>query len=344
MKTQAQNVTAHANNNEQTLADSIQRLENTCKSCKPITPVQCVTNCKIWRLKNEYRQLHGKMSKPRYMIDLLNSLKNTRRLQTLELLCTEKTTSAILQRSLEKKGFIHSQNTILTEYLLPLEDVGLIENDQNQYWATEFGTRILGLIRDLENFGETLPPHSECFEETTSNILLEGPKTFEDLKAMVPAASIARVLMRLQEAGLITGTEERDYIFYLRTKRNPEKENLSPTEGKVYEGIPTVGIAVRKLAPAIGLSLRRTYKYLRKLRGKKLVFTRKIPKVYELTAKGAYIAVTLRSVHDIAFETLLASAMLTKDDNMQTLVTLNEDHSKNGLGEDTAPLTAWLQH
>jgi predicted transcriptional regulator len=344
MKTQTLNDIEYASNNEQTLADSIQKLEEACKNCKPITPLQCVMDCKVWRLKNEYRQLHKKMGNPRYMIDLLNSLKNTRRLQALELLSRERATVAVLQVRLEKKGFIHSQNTIVREYLLPLEDVGLIENEQNQYWTTEFGNRILGLIKDLQEFGETLPAHSECFEETASDILLDGPKTFEDLKTKVPAASIARVLMRLQEAGLITGTEKRDYIFYLRTKRRREKEDLSPTEERVYEGIPAAGVAVRKLAPAIGLSLRRTYKYLRKLRGKKLVFTRKIPKVYELTAKGAYIAVTLRSVHSIALETLLASAILTNDHDVQTLMTLNEHNGKIGLREDTAPLTAWLQH
>ncbi len=278
------------------------------------------------------------------MIDLLNSLKNTRRLRTLELLSAEKATITNLQQKLEKKGFAHSQNTILIEYLLPLEEVGLIEEDQNQYWATDFGTKILELVKNLQEFAEMLPPHSECFEETTSTVLLDGPQTFEALKSKVSVASIARVLMRLQDAGLVTGTEERDYIFYLRTKRDSEKENLTSAEAKVYLGIPAMGIAVRKLAPIVGLSLRRTYKYLRKLRGKKLVFTRKIPRVYELTARGAYIAATLRSVHQIASETLLASAILTKDVDTQRFAALNENGDTNGLGQNKTPLTTVLQH
>lgn len=112
-----------------------------------------------------------------------------------------------------------------------------------------------------------MSPHSECYEETVLDVLLKGPQTHEGLEEIIPKKSIARVLSRLQKAELAETSSDKDYIFFA-TKRDPNRSDLSPTEKRVYERLPKEGISARKLARGAGISLRRTYKYLRKLKGK----------------------------------------------------------------------------
>jgi sugar-specific transcriptional regulator TrmB len=58
-----------------------------------------------------------------------------------------------------------------------------------------------------------------------------------------------------------------------------------------------------KIAKEIGISMRRTYKYLRGLKGKKLVFIRRTPKAYGLTCKGEMLASILQELQKIVDET-----------------------------------------
>lgn len=141
--------------------------------------------------------------------------------------------------------------------------------------------------------------------------LLSGPKTFKDVVALVSANAAARILKRLKTAGLVETSEERDYVFFFKTKRNPEKEKLSVAERKVYEAIPDVGTSAKKLAEKTRFSLRRTYWYLRRLKGKKLVFVRRAPKTYGLTAKGVRLASLLLGVQDLVEEVWNSSAQIT---------------------------------
>ena len=60
----------------------------------------------------------------------------------------------------------------------------------------------------------------------------------------------------------------------------PQERNLYRTERKVYDQYYE-GISAGKLVKETGLSMRRTYKYSRGLKGKKLVFIRRTPKAYE---------------------------------------------------------------
>ena len=48
--------------------------------------------------------------------------------------------------------------------------------------------------------------------------------------------------------------------------------------------------------------MRRIYKYLRGLKGKKLVFTRKNPKSYALTCKGEKLASLLQDLQNLVEE------------------------------------------
>jgi len=40
------------------LVGTIEKIDETCSRCKPLSMVSCVTNCKVWRLKNELGELH----------------------------------------------------------------------------------------------------------------------------------------------------------------------------------------------------------------------------------------------------------------------------------------------
>jgi predicted transcriptional regulator len=102
--------------------------------------------------------------------------------------------------------------------------------------------------------------------------------------------------------GLVETSKERDYVFFFRSKRDPDKETFSLTERKVYDSLSIGGVSAKKLSQKTGLSMRRIYKYLRGLKGKKLVFPRKTPKAYGLTDKGERLAVVLRGLQGLVEE------------------------------------------
>jgi len=250
------------------LAESVREWEEACKNCHPPTPIVCMTNCRIWNSKNELRRLHKIISNPNFTIELLNTLKNKRRLHNWKLISKGHHSIDNIQQELKKIGYTHSLQTIQDEYITPLLKVGLIEEKNNRYYITSFGRQLFEVIKNC-NLEDVLPPHSECYEEKTLQMLLNTPKTFHDFKTVIPAKSIARVLNRLNKTGLIETTKEKDHVFYFKTKREPEKARFSPTERKIYENISNDGISAQKLAEKAMISLRRTYKYLRRLKGKK---------------------------------------------------------------------------
>jgi len=319
---------------EQTsLTDMLNQWEEDCRNCHPITPITCVTDCKIWKLKNEFRKLCEKMKNPNFMTNLLNTLKNKRRLQILEIISKERHSMVRLQQELKKLGYYHSQKTITEEYIAPLIEVGLAKENQNSYQATIFGSRLKELIKNFHDIENALPSHSECYEEVTLSALLNAPKTYEDLKGIIQARSVARVLKRLQTAELIDAGKENDYVFYFRTKRDSSKAKFSPTEKRVYENIPPEGVSGRSLAEKARISLRRTYKYLRRLKGKKLVFTRKRPKSYALTDKGLQIALMLERIRNLAMQALATATQLVRNTEVQRMLVPDTScavHEKKG--------------
>ena len=303
------------------LADTVEEWTKICKNCNPLTPITCVTNCKIWRQKNEFRRLCEKMKNPTYLTKLLNTLKNKRRLQILDVTSKGRYSLPKLQQELEKLGYQHSQKTIADEYLTPLIDVELLEEDQeNQYHVTLFGCRLNELTRVSYDVADVLPPHSECYEESAVSTLMHAPKAFEDFECIIPRKSIARVLDRLQKAELVKKATENDYVFYFQTQRNPSKAQFSSTEKRVYEDITAEGISARKLAEKTGISLRRTYRYLRKLKGKKLVFARKRLRSYSLTVKGHHVAEFLNEVRNLTVEIYATALHALNDENHESLM------------------------
>jgi predicted transcriptional regulator len=287
---------------KQDLSEMLSTLDAECRNCAPLNPLECVTRCNVWKLKNELRKLRETMGNQSFMKDLFNVLKNATRLQILNTIVKARYSVSQLQLELKKAGYMHSQDTIAEEYVRPLIKVGLAAEARDEYYATMFGGRLTELLEDFPKFVNVLPAHSECYEETLLGALLAGPKTFQEVEELISPKTASRVLKRLKMGGLIETPEEKDYVFFFRSKRDPNKETFSVTERKVYDTIPEEGISAKKLAEKTELSIRRIYKYLRGLRGKKLVFTRKTPRTYGLTAKGEKLAFLLQELQDLVEE------------------------------------------
>ncbi len=311
----AQNVLATARSVEKNrdFAAMLRILDEKCQKCTPLTPLECISRCKTWKLKNELRTLHKAIENPDFMKDLMNVLKNDTRLHILMTITKGHYTVHKLQQELRKMSHSHSQDTIVEEYLRPLLEVGLAVEAQDRYCATTFGGRLIELIEGSANIVNFLPAHSKCYEETVLKALLSGPKTFEDINGLVSQKIVSRILKRLKTVNLVETRRERDYIFFFRTKRDPVMEKFSSTESKVYNDIPDKGISAQKLAEKTGFTTRTTYKYLRGLKGKKLVFTRKMPKTYCLTLKGEKLASLLDELYNLVEETLSSSEQVFKD-------------------------------
>ncbi|MCW4023789.1 MAG: hypothetical protein NWF01_01995 [Candidatus Bathyarchaeota archaeon] len=295
------------------LSAMLKSLNDECKNCSPSSPLECITRCQTWKLKNELRKLRSAINNPTYIKDLFNVLKNETRLHILKALVNGRYSVSQLQQELKKTGHIHSQDTINVEYLNPLLAVGLATEARDQYYATTFGGHLTQVIEDFPEFAEVLPAHSECNEETILYALLAGPKTFEAIEALLSSKIASRTLKRLKQVGLIVTPTERDYVFFFKSKRDPNKETLTETEEKVYNAIPDTGISAGKIAKETGLSMRRIYKYLRGLKGKKLVFVRKTPKEYALTEKGQKLANVLQGLQELVEEVITSSEQVIQN-------------------------------
>lgn len=274
----------------------IKTLEDQCRNCTPITPIQCISLCRVYKLKNELRSLRTIMSNSNYTTGLINVLKNVTRLRILNAIVNGRCSLDKIKLELKKTGSQQSQCTLLEEYLSPLITFGLVNESLSKYTATTFGVRVSELLGCFEDYAEKLPPQSECHEEFLLQWLLSGPKTLEEIKQVISPTIASRILKRLASAGLINFPAERNYIFFYKSKRDPAQENLTVSASKVYAAIPAEGIPADKLAKLSGVSLRRTYKLLRCLKGKKLVFVRNVPRTYSLTGDGKNLAAILQNL------------------------------------------------
>lgn len=282
------------------LFGTLKSLDAMCKNCNPTSPLECISKCPAYKLKNELRTLREAISNPDYMKTLLNSLKNTTRLNILQLIVNNRYSVTKLNKELKKTGPAINQDVLREEYLHSLLAVGLSNEVQEEYYATLFGSRLTeSLGGSFQELVKKLPAHSECYEENILLYLLSGSKTFEEIATVVPPKIVSRTLKRLRLSGLIKTPEARDYIFFLKSKRDPSQETLAVTERRIYEAIINEGSPAGKLAKDTGLSQVIIYKNLRHLRGKKLVFTRRTPKVYSLTSDGEKLATVLQKIQQV---------------------------------------------
>ncbi len=102
MKTEDYQITLQGTKEITSIAQTTKSLEETCKNCHPLTPLACISNCKIWKLKNELKNLNKKMANPNFFNNLLNVLKNSRRIQILKILSDSHHSLSSLQHELKK--------------------------------------------------------------------------------------------------------------------------------------------------------------------------------------------------------------------------------------------------
>lgn len=270
------------------LLEILEHAENYCEGCETVSPMICVERCDVWKVKNEILEVRRIVNQKDHAVRLLNVLKNERRLKILDALMERPRSLKELQKYLKKMGYQHSRSTIINAYVKPLLDIGIVRKERTGYLLTFYGRNFYGILKGFF-LRDLLPIHSCCYEEAVLRELKAKPRTFNELTALVSPKSLSRVLMRLRKRGLITKNPRSEYVFYHKIKGQP-KVKLSPTEKRIFEAIPKTGISARSLSREVGINLRRTYKYLRRLRDKKLVFALKMPRTYELTQSGTEVA------------------------------------------------------
>lgn len=266
-------------------AQIVSQIESRCHNCKPLSPMSCIEQCEIWKMKNEFLKISEILGQGNHLSKLFNVIKNVRRLRILDIVSALPCDVKELQKRLKNNGYYHSCPTI-SEYVEPLIKTGLVKKEGNRYVSTLYGRKINAMLKN-SNLESALPKHSSCYEESILRELLHGTRTYEELAKFAP--SLPRVIRRLQEEGLIAKKQFFDYVFYFKTKRNFDGK-LSPTEKRVLDTIPEEGVSARKISKSVGITLRRTCKYLRRLREKQLVSTKNMPQTYELTKLGKEVA------------------------------------------------------
>ena len=198
----------------------------------------------------------------------------------------------------------------------PLTALGLVCESQGENSLTLFGSRLTKLFGYLPEFAQTLPASSKCYEEIILQHLLSGSKTFESIEAVIFLRNVSRTLKRLRSAQLIKTSADREYVFFFKTKRDPKKETLTATERKIYDAIAYQGISAGKLASKTRVSTRVTYRCIKHLKGKKLVFQRRTPKAYDLTNKGRKLATVFHDLQQTVEDAWVSFQQVSQDNTL----------------------------
>lgn len=280
------------------LTDALSTVENYCKNCKTASPMVCVERCEVWQVKHEIQEIRRVTSEKTHLRKLFNALKNKRRLKILKALCEHAQNVEELQKHLHQNGFHHSHETVVEAYLKPLISVGLVRMEGVRFKVTFYGRMVQNLLSQ-QAFSDLLPVHSCCYEETVLKEL-NTPKTFNELATHVPPKSLSRILMRLRAKKLLIGKAHSHYVSYHKAENTLRMQQLSPTEKRVLDAIPQAGITIRSLSAIVGINIRRTFKYLRRLREKNLVFALRAKRTYELTVEGREIMRVLEEIERLA--------------------------------------------
>lgn len=217
----------------------------------------------------------------------LNAIKNPRRVTLLQLLREKAHTERDIQEELRSMRFNHSLTTI-EQYLQPLIDAELVSHKDTRYSTTFKGNQILELVSKTD-FLLRFPANSSCFEELSLLAIKNGYRTFEELTRLVGRPLLPRALNRLQKQGLIRSNHPKDHVQFYRV-RVRLLGGGTPTEQRVFHAVTQESISVRDLSKAVGISIRRTYKYLARLKKRGLILQRKLPVRYELTQTGNVVA------------------------------------------------------
>lgn len=267
-----------------------------CRACRVPSPLVCVERCHIWKVNSERLELDKITSRSRHLIDLFNAVKNKTRSCIIRTLLERPLTLKELQRRLRKGGLYHSLGTIASFYIDPLLRVGLVRKEGDRYETTLYGRKIRGILSEacLEDL---LLPHSGCHEELCLMALAAGPKTYGALAKYACQGTLRRTLKRLVERGLVSKSKPSDRVFFFIAGEGTSE--LTPTEKRVFNALSKGGMPARRLSRVVGITLRRTYKYLKRLREKGLIDSRRRETVFGLTPMGEKIANCLKEMRDV---------------------------------------------
>ena len=158
---------------------------------------------------------------------------------------------------------------------------------------------------------EAFWPRSNCYEELCIQALRSGRKTYHELAVILEPSTLQRVLKRLEKAELIVRNHASDHVFFSTMHWKPDGK-LSPTERRVLNAIKRnhgSGVPARELSKLVGINLRRTYKYLSRLKQKKRIAQWRKPVSYELTKKGESVAGCLEEIANSRPEFLQGSSI-----------------------------------
>ena len=168
--------------NNRDLVGMLKSLDAECRNCAPITPLECINRCQVYKLKNELRKLRETMDNPNYIKELFNVLKNETRFHILQAIVNGRYSVSQLQRELKKTGHSHSQDTINEEYLQPLMAVGLATEARDEYYATMFGGRLTQLLGSFPDLPKRFQPTQNAMKKFFYNIYYQDQKRSKILK------------------------------------------------------------------------------------------------------------------------------------------------------------------
>jgi len=263
---------------------------------------------------------------------VLNAIKNERRVSILRLLHENPYSEKEIRDRLRSMGHKHSLTTIHA-YLQPLIEAELAEHKHGKYSTTARGSKALQLVGKT-NFLLRFPSNSSCHEELSLIGIKNGYRTFEELAKIVDRPLLPRTLNRLQRQGLVQSNHPRDHVQFYRI-RVRFRGDPSPTERRVFQALSEEGISVRELSKAVGITVRRTYKYLARLKKKGLVLQRIFPVTYALTSTGKIVADFIEEIIAQALDrprrTILTPLVDPEEFGMRRPLAVIQQYGGNGI-------------
>ncbi len=226
------------------------------------------------------------------------AIKNPRRRAILDDLCNyEGLTLKQITTSLKKRGYYHSQSTILEYYVDPLLRGRLIERTSSgMFCISSLGEKVQRELNRLEEFTD-LFNSGKSYEEFFLIGLAIGQQRYSQLTKIVPIHTIARIEKRINP--LIEKHASSTYYFLTDNGKNGNTpESTSNSSQDIFHlikngGAVGQGISATDLFEKTTLRPRTTYKHLKRLKEQGLIKSRKHTKSFGLTPAGKKVADTL---------------------------------------------------
>jgi predicted transcriptional regulator/predicted DNA-binding transcriptional regulator len=229
-------------------------------------------------------------------------------------------------------GYSHSLATI-QQYLQPLIEAELAGHKNAKYLLTTKGSEIVDLVGKADILLR-FPANSSCLEELSLVAIKNGYRKFEDLAKVVDRTLLPRALNRLQKQGLIRSNHPKDHVQFYRVKVRLMGGG-SPTERRVFHAVTPDSISVTDLSKAVGINIRRTYKYLARLKKRGLILQRKLPVTYELTQTGntgtEFIEQVLTRIIDGPFKAILTPQIDLEESVMRRSLATIKQYGRKGI-------------